>query len=343
VAPAPSQNSAGRGRMPAVASGAASAVTRSRALAIIRPSESCRAPGAWIGTYPHTARKRLARFSTVDTPPYPVPKNLPMKGGWGGGDRQGGAPLADAHAPQDDVSAPMGGIQPKHQRSAGPVRANPAEQVGAARQRTDRRRVPAAVGSAVFMRWAGAVIQASQASARVAARAIPAALAPARDDGRSPPRGRPRPRGPGRGAGDAPSAGRGSGSAAAATVLWACGPSTARVFAVHAPDSRSVDVQTILILRDVPSFREDHATDGSARAFGGTETVDTLPANPPLLTHTGRRGRLGVLMPETGDATQELSKKPTPVRAGDKGQQCIGSMLRSSPSRNGSVRAVGAG
>ena len=199
----------------------------------------------------------------------------------------------------------MGGIQPKHQRSAGPVRANPAAQVGAARQRTDRRRAPAAVGSAVFMRWAGAVIQASQASARVAARAIPAALAPARDDGRSPPRGRPRPRGPGRGAGDAPSAGRGSGSAAAATVLWACGPSTARVFAVHAPDSRSVDVQTILILRDVPSFREDHAIDGSARAFGGTETVDTLPANPPLSTPCGRRGSLGVLMPETGEGTQE--------------------------------------
>jgi hypothetical protein len=79
VAPAPSQNSTGRGRMPAVASGAASAVTRSPAIGIIRPSESCRAPGAWIGTYPHTARKRLARFSTVDTPPYPVPKNLPMR------------------------------------------------------------------------------------------------------------------------------------------------------------------------------------------------------------------------------------------------------------------------
>ena len=43
----------------------------------------------------------------------------------------------------------------------------------------DRRRAPAAVGSAVFMRWAGAAIPASQASARVAARAIPAALAPA--------------------------------------------------------------------------------------------------------------------------------------------------------------------
>ena len=67
--------------MPAAASGAASAVTRSPAIGIIRPSESCRAPGAWIGTYPHTARKRLARFSTVDTPPYPVPKNLPMRAG----------------------------------------------------------------------------------------------------------------------------------------------------------------------------------------------------------------------------------------------------------------------
>jgi hypothetical protein len=27
---------------------------------------------------------------------------------------------------------------------------------------------------------------------------------------------------------------------------------------------------------------------------------------PPLSTHTGRRGRLGVLMPETGDGTQGL-------------------------------------
>ena len=60
-------------------------------------------------------------------------------GSGGGGDRQGGAPIEDAHAQQNDVSAPMGGIQPEHQRSAGPVRANPAAQVGAARRRTDHR------------------------------------------------------------------------------------------------------------------------------------------------------------------------------------------------------------
>ena len=34
------------------------------------------------------------------------------------------------------------------------------------------------------------------------------------------------------------------------------------------------------ILRVSRSFH-DHDTDGSARAFGGTETVDNLPANPP--------------------------------------------------------------
>jgi hypothetical protein len=40
-----------------------------------------------------------------------------------------------------------------------------------------------------------------------------------------------------------------------------------------------------------------------------------LPLIPPApFSHTGRRGSLGVLMPETGDVTQELPKKPTPVR-----------------------------
>ena len=34
------------------------------------------------------------------------------------------------------------------------------------------------------------------------------------------------------------------------------------------------------ILRGARSFH-DHDTDGSARAFGGTETVDNLPASPP--------------------------------------------------------------
>jgi hypothetical protein len=35
-----------------------------------------------------------------------------------------------------------------------------------------------------------------------------------------------------------------------------------------------------------------------------------IALNPPLSTHTGRRGRLGVLLPETGDGTQGLAKKP---------------------------------
>ena len=34
---------------------------------------------------------------------------------------------------------------------------------------------------------------------------------------------------------------------------------------------------------------------------------------PPLSTHKGRRESLGILMPETGDGTQELPQKPTPV------------------------------
>ena len=35
---------------------------------------------------------------------------------------------------------------------------------------------------------------------------------------------------------------------------------------------------------------------------------------PPLSTHTGRRGRLGVLKPETGDGTPGLPEKPAPVQ-----------------------------
>ena len=41
-----------------------------------------------------------------------------------------------------------------------------------------------------------------------------------------------------------------------------------------------------------------------------------LPLIPPTpFSHKGRRGSLGVLMPETEDGTQELPQKPTPVRA----------------------------
>jgi len=40
-----------------------------------------------------------------------------------------------------------------------------------------------------------------------------------------------------------------------------------------------------------------------------------LPLFPPTpFSHTGRRGSLGVLMAETGDGTQGLAKKSTPVR-----------------------------
>jgi len=40
-----------------------------------------------------------------------------------------------------------------------------------------------------------------------------------------------------------------------------------------------------------------------------------LPLIPPTpFSHKGRRGSLGVLMAETGDGTQGLAKKSTPVR-----------------------------
>ena len=50
-----------------------------------------------------------------------------------------------------------------------------------------------------------------------------------------------------------------------------------------------------------------------------------LPLIPPIpFSHKGRRGSLGVLMPETGDGTQRLAKKSTPARVravgGKKGQ-----------------------
>jgi hypothetical protein len=39
-----------------------------------------------------------------------------------------------------------------------------------------------------------------------------------------------------------------------------------------------------------------------------------LPLIPPTpFSHKGRRGSLGVLMAETGDGTQGLAKKSTPV------------------------------
>ncbi len=41
-----------------------------------------------------------------------------------------------------------------------------------------------------------------------------------------------------------------------------------------------------------------------------------LPLIPPTpFSHTGRRGSLGILMPETGDGMQRLAKKP-PCKGG---------------------------
>jgi hypothetical protein len=41
-----------------------------------------------------------------------------------------------------------------------------------------------------------------------------------------------------------------------------------------------------------------------------------LPLIPPTpFSHTGRRGSLGVLMPETGEGTQRLAKTSTPERS----------------------------
>jgi len=44
-----------------------------------------------------------------------------------------------------------------------------------------------------------------------------------------------------------------------------------------------------------------------------TKTHITHMFCPPLNSHKGRRGSLGVLMAETGDSTQRLAKTPTPV------------------------------
>jgi hypothetical protein len=55
-----------------------------------------------------------------------------------------------------------------------------------------------------------------------------------------------------------------------------------------------------------------------------------IALNPPLSTHTGRRGRLGVLMPETEDGRQGLPQKPPPVslRASDAKPACAERELR---------------
>jgi hypothetical protein len=46
-----------------------------------------------------------------------------------------------------------------------------------------------------------------------------------------------------------------------------------------------------------------------------------LPLIPPApFSHKGRRGTLGVLMPETGDSTQGLVREPARVRKGETGR-----------------------
>ena len=57
----------------------------------------------------------------------------------------------------------------------------------------------------------------------------------------------------------------------------------------------------------------------------GLAKKSTLVSIPPApFSHTGRRGRLGVLMPETEDGRQGLPQKPPPVslRASDAKPAC---------------------
>ena len=69
------------------------------------------------------------------------------------------------------------------------------------------------------------------------------------------------------------------------------------------------------------------------RVFGRDEQCSVFPCafapHPPTpFSHTGRRGRLGVLMAETGDGTQGLAKKSTPVRKGVSGRSRLSARLR---------------
>ena len=54
-------------------------------------------------------------------------------------------------------------------------------------------------------------------------------------------------------------------------------------------------------------------TEDGTRGLAKTSTPVRSPPAP--FAHTGRRGSLGVLMPETEDGTQGLPQKPAPVRA----------------------------
>ena len=63
-----------------------------------------------------------------------------------------------------------------------------------------------------------------------------------------------------------------------------------------------------------------------------------LPLIPPTpFSHKGRRGSLGVLMPETGDGTQGLTKKSTPVRRSAPGARASGAQAGETPARRPGV------
>ena len=235
-------------------------------------------PGAPHPLIRQRADLLVARQRAAGPAPHPLPVRFPrarlVRRDDHPGDRQGSAPLADAHAQQNDVSAPMGGIQPEHERSAGPVRANPAAQVGAARPRTDHR-------WRTRRRWVGGV----NAMGRGGDPGVPGVRQ-------------------GGGTGD-PGSGarrRQRGTMGAPRQEGAHDPAGQGAAPVTR-QARDEGLDLLLqqpfrgraghsILRVSRSFH-DHDTDGSARAFGGTETVDNLPANPPPFNQHGEKGAFG--------------------------------------------------
>jgi hypothetical protein len=168
----------------------------------------------------------------------------------------------------------MGGIQPEHERSAGPVRANPAEQVGAARQRTDHR-------WRTRCGWVGGVYEMGRGG-------DPGIPGVRQGGGAGDPgigeRGRQRGTiGAPRQAGAQDPAGQGAAPVTRQAREEGLDLLLQQPFCGRAGHS---------ILRVSRSFH-DHDTDGSARAFGGTETVDNLPANPPPFNPQGEKGESG--------------------------------------------------
>jgi hypothetical protein len=65
-------------------------------------------------------------------------------------------------------------------------------------------------------------------------------------------------------------------------------------------------------------------TGDGAQGLAKTSTPVSIPPAP--FSHKGRRGSVGVLMPETGDVTHELPKKPIPIKSALKPE--IGARIR---------------